>query len=64
MFENPVRCLACGELYEGAGIGGMPGMCPRRYLTPHTEGFMRPVAEVLDPADRPPPYDTAKIDLP
>lgn len=44
----PVRCLACGTVYEGDGGAGMPGMCPQRYLSPHGEDFMRLVAEGLE----------------
>jgi hypothetical protein len=46
-MQRPVRCLACGEVYDYSPM--MP-MCPRRYLTPHGEDFMEAVAHKLDQA--------------
>jgi hypothetical protein len=47
-MQNPVRCLACATVYDGTSMGdGLPTPCPRRYLSPHTEGFMALVAEAL-----------------
>ena len=46
-MSNPVRCLACGQVYDWSRM--MP-MCPARYITPHSEPFMALVAKHLEQA--------------
>ena len=43
-----VRCLACACMYEtDSGYGIPTTLCPRRYLSPHTEEHMQAVVDRL-----------------